>query len=378
MSSNFHLQLQVQPLTEIRHLKIHGRTTGALNPLTLFWTGSAIEVNLRASELWLEVESGYDYHESWISILINSVPVSRQMVNAGRHWVCIFRGMNSETVKNIRIVKEVQAMSGDPGAYLQFHAVRTDGSFLPVEAKPYRLEFVGDSITSGEGVIGAKSEEDWIPAWFSGVHNYTAIIAEAVQADFRVISQSGWGVLSSWDNNPGGNIPDIYEQVCGLLTGPRNEALGAHAMNDFTAWQPDVVVVNLGTNDDGAFNSPEWLDEGTGRIYKQRLNKDGSYHQEDLAAFEAAVTRFLVKLRSYNPGAHLLWVYGMLGLSLMPAIYRAVDGYMRSTGDKKVSVFQLPNVTNETMGARTHPGLRAHEQTARELSGYIRGLLSGS
>lgn len=68
----------------------------------------------------------------------------------------------------------------------------------------------------------------------------------------------------------------------------------------------------------------------------------------------------------------------MLGLSLMPAIYRAVDEYMKSTGDKNVSVFQLPNVTNETMGARTHPGLPAHEQTARELSCYIRGLLSGS
>ncbi|MEK3878409.1 SGNH/GDSL hydrolase family protein [Paenibacillus sp. FSL M7-0420] len=378
MSSYSHLQLQVQPLTEIKHLKIHGRTTGALNPLTLFWTGSAIEVNLRAAELWLEVESGYDHHESWISVLINSVPVSRQMVNAGRHWICVFRGMNPELVKNIRIVKEVQAMSGDPGSYLQYHAVRTDGSFLPVEAKPYRLEFIGDSITSGEGVIGSKSEEDWIPAWFSGVHNYTAITADAVQAEFRVISQSGWGVLSSWDNNPRGNIPDIYEQVCGLLTGSRNEALGAHAMNDFAAWQPDVVVVNLGTNDDGAFNSPEWLDEDTGRIYKQRLNEDGSYHEEDLAAFEAAVTRFLAKLRSYNPEAHLLWVYGMLGLSLMPTIYRAVDEYMRSTGDKNVSVFQLPNVTNETMGARTHPGLPAHEQTAGELSGYIRGLLSGS
>lgn len=32
MSSYSHLQLQVQPLTEIKHLKIHGRTTGALNP----------------------------------------------------------------------------------------------------------------------------------------------------------------------------------------------------------------------------------------------------------------------------------------------------------------------------------------------------------
>jgi lysophospholipase L1-like esterase len=373
MSLNAHLQ--VQPLAGIEHLKIHGRTTGELNPVTLFWTGSALELNVQASELWIEVESGYDQYESWISVLINSVPVSRQMLNAGRYWICVFRGMNRDTVKNIRIVKEVQAMSGDPGCYLQFHAVRTDGAFLPVEAKPYRLEFIGDSITSGEGVIGAQEELDWIPAWFSGVHNYTAMTAEAVHAEYRVISQSGWGVLTSWDNNPNGNIPDIYEQVCGLLTGEHNETLGAHKLNDFEFWQPDVVVVNLGTNDDGAFHSPEWQDEVTGQRYKQRLHEDGSYHEADLAAFETAVTKFLGKLRRYNNNAHILWAYGMLGIPLMPAIHRGVDAYVKSTGDKKVSVFQLPNMTNETAGARTHPGLLAHQQTAQELSGYIKGLL---
>ncbi|KAI7253061.1 hypothetical protein KC345_g11418 [Hortaea werneckii] len=202
--------------------------------------------------------------------------------------------------------------------------------------------------------------------------------AETVDAEYRVISQSGWGVLTSWDNNPQGNIPDIYGQVCGLLTGTRNEALGAHTEHDFASWQPDVVVVNLGTNDDGAFHSPEWQDEVTGQRVKQRLNDDGTYHAADLAAFEAAVTKFLGKLRHYNKNAHIVWAYGMIGIPLMPAIHRAVDAYVKATGDKKVSVFQLPNMTSETAGARTHPGLLAHKQTAQELSGYIKGLLIGS
>ncbi|WP_373425823.1 SGNH/GDSL hydrolase family protein [Paenibacillus endoradicis] len=369
-------QLTVHALSEIDNLKVHGRTTGLLSPLTLFWTGSGIELNVKGSELWIEVEAQYDQYEAWISILINNVPISRLMLTEGRHWICVFRGMNDQHIKNVRIVKDVQPMSEDAHCCLQIHAVKCDGQLLPVEDKPYKIEFIGDSITSGEGIIGAKSEEDWIPMWFSAIHNYTRITADALNAEYRVIAQSGWGVLTSWDNKPHANIPAYYEQVCGVLTGEANESLGAFDENNFAAWQPDVVVVNLGTNDNGAFYSPEWKDETTGRIYKQRLYDDGSYNEEDLKAFEVAAENFLIKLRIYNRNAHIVWAYGMIGIPMMPAIYRAVDSYVQKTGDNKVSVLQLPNMTEDTVGSRSHPGALAHERTADELSRYIRELLS--
>ncbi|MBY0009172.1 GDSL-type esterase/lipase family protein [Paenibacillus typhae] len=368
-------RLQAAALPEVAHLKVHGRTNGSLAPLTLFWTGSALEFNIRGSELWIEAEADYDQHEPWISILINGFPVSRQMVTTGRHWICVFRGMNEQAVKNVRIMKELQAMSDDPGCLLQIHGVKYEGEFLPVADKPLKLEFIGDSITSGEGVIGAQSEEDWIPMWFSAAVNYTAMTARELDADYSVISQSGWGVLTSWDNNPGKNIPLYYGQVCGLLGGERNEALGALQDHDFKAWQPDAVVINLGTNDGGAFYSPDWNDPVSGRSRKQRLNEDGSFNEEDLQAFEAAAEAFLVMLRSCNPQAYLVWAYGMLGVPMLPAISRAVDSYIRKSGDTRVSVFQLPNMTPESAGARSHPGISAHEQAARALSGYLKELL---
>lgn len=370
-----HDPVNVQPLSDIPHLKIHGRTTGRLDPLVLFWTGSAVEFNVTGTELWIEVESDYDVYEPWISIVINGVPVSRQMLTAGRHWICAFRGMSAQTVKNVRIVRDVQAMSGDPSCSLRIHAAKSDGEFHPVADKSRRIEFIGDSITSGEGAIGAKSEEDWIPMWFSALRNYTALTAVALDADYRVLSQSGWGVLTSWDNNPRANLPDYYEQVCGLLAGAKNEALGAGQPYDFASWQPDVVVVNLGTNDGGAFHSPAWKDEATGQMHKQRLNEDGTYNEEDLKAFERAAERFLAKIRRHNPQARIVWAYGMLGTPMMPAIYRAVDAYAKASGDRKVSVFQLPNMTEETAGARSHPGEAAHEQAAKALAGYLKELL---
>lgn len=77
----------------------------------------------------------------------------------------------------------------------------------------------------------------------------------------------------------------------------KNEALGAFQEHSFETWQPDVVVVNLGTNDGGAFQSPEWKDEVTGESHKQRLNEDGTYHEDDIQAFVDAAEKFLMKLR---------------------------------------------------------------------------------
>ena len=124
--------------------------------------------------------------------------------------------------------------------------------------------------------------------------------AESLNAEYRIISQSGWGVFTSWDNNIHANIPEYYEKVCGLVTGEKNEVLGAFNENDFDSWQPDVVVVNLGTNDGGAFNSPEWKDEVTGETRKQRINEDGTFNEKDLEDFEAAALHFIIKLRKYN------------------------------------------------------------------------------
>ena len=369
-------KLKQYSIAEVINKKVHGRTRKENAPLTLFWTGSALELNAKGSELWIEVESDYDMYEPWISIVINGAWVSRQMIQAGRYWICVFRGMNDQMVKNVRIIKDVQAMSGDMDCKLQIHAVKFDGDFLPLEDKPYKIEFIGDSITSGEGIFGAKPEEDWISMWFGAVENYTALTAEALNADYQVISQSGWGVLTSWDNNPHGNIPDIYDKVCGLLQGEKNEALGAWQKHDFNSWQPDIIVVNLGTNDNGAFHSPEWVEEATGVIYKQHLNEDGSYNEEDLKAFERAAENFLGMLRGYNPRAQIVWTYGMIGQDMMPAIYRAVDSYQKNTQDKKVSVFQLPNTTEQTVGARSHPGRLAHEKTAAQLADYLKELLS--
>lgn len=368
--------LQTYAAREIKELKVLGRTPHNKQALTLFWTGSGIECQIKAEELWIEVEADYSAYEPWISIVINGAYISRRMLEKGRTWICIFRGMNPEIIKNVKIIKEAQAMSGDEDHMLLIHQLKTDGCFLPVEERPYKLEFIGDSITSGEGSIGAKVEEDWISMWFSTENNYARMSADALNAEYRLICQSGWGVYSGWDNNPHSALPLYYEKVCGLLSGERNELLGAKEENDFKAWQPHVIVINLGTNDGGAFHSPAWRDEMTGETFKQRLNEDDSFNQEDIARFIDAAVAFLRKLRKYNEKAYIVWAYGMLGNTMAPFIKEAITIYKGQKEDDKVSFIALPDMTNQTVGARKHPGVLAHKQASDVLVDYLKSLLN--
>lgn len=368
-------RLKFTAIKDAPMVRILGRTTDERNPLTLFWTGSGLEFGIRAGELWVEFLSDYSLYEPWISIQINGAFISRQMLVKGKNKICIFCGMNPEKIKQVRIIKETQAMSGDEDCLLQFLGFSTDGELLQPTEKTMKIEWIGDSITSGEGAIGAVEEEDWIPMFFSALNNYAVITSDALDAEYRIISQSGWGVLSGWDNNPHCAIPDYYEQVCGLLAGKRNEMLGAKQVYDFSTWQPDFVVVNLGTNDGVAFHQPGWREEATGKIYKQRITETGELEPEDVKRFIKKAVEFLKTIRKFNPKASIIWAYGMIGSDMLHPIYEAIEQYQTDTSDFKIHLLILPEVSKETVGARNHPGELCHKEAAEVLIQYIQSLM---
>lgn len=290
-------------------------------------------------------------------------------LNRGVQDVCLFRGMTPGEPKHVRVYKDTQPISDDPAHRLWVRGLSWDGGdFLPPPDPACRLEFVGDSLTSGEGVVGVKSETDWVPVLFSASRSWAKLAADLLNADFRLISQSGWGVRSSWDNDPSHTLPGIYDRVCGPALGHNNGAMGAQEPHDFGSWQPDAVVVNLGTNDAGAMGNPPWhgLD---GQTFRQAGDEAG------LALFEDAVVSFLHNLRCHNPAAKLVWVYGMIDGPLAPVLDKAVARFRRETGDKNAYYLTLPVVTEETMGSREHPGVLCHQVAATVTAEFLRSIL---
>ena len=134
-------------------------------------------------------------------------------------------------------------------------------------------------------------------------------------------------------------------------------------------------MVNLGTNDASAFRMDAWVDEKTGRIYKQEKNPDGSCEQDSVDRFENAVYQFIALLRKNNPNACIIWMYGMLGREIENYIVETVDRYKKDNMDDKVSYLRLPDLESGWAGANNHPGAPSHHAAAQTIIEYLRGLL---
>ena len=351
---------------DIPHLRPLGRfqeeAARRQGALPLFWAGSGVELLFSGTELRLVLEADFEQMEPWITVEVNGAPLIRMPMVRGENEICILRGMAPGAARRVRLLKDTQPMETDERHSLLVRAVRWEGGdFLPLPEPSCRLEFVGDSLTSGEGLAGTRTESDWVPAFFRGSGTWANMTAEMLGAEFRAVSQSGWGVRSGWDNDLHCTLPSIYDAVCAPARGETSRAFAAQERHDFASWQPDAVVVNLGTNDAGAMENPPR--DG----FRQEATAEG------LQAFEDAALDFLRQLRRRNPGAKLVWAYGMVDSRLRPQLERAVRRFRDEGGE--AWYLPLPAVREETMGALRHPGPECHREAAEAAAALLGQIL---
>lgn len=367
------------PLDKER-VHVYGRTCPKNQEvLPLFWTASGIEFQTDSSEVWLEVESVYELWETWVRIEVDGVCMQRYIVPKGQNRICVFRGFTKDQIHTVRILRENQPKQEDSDSIFLIHAILCDGTLYEVEQKHFRLEFVGDSLSSGEGLSGPVRLVSSCAGVFGLERHYAVCTADNLQADFRILSQSGWGVYCAWNNNPEQVMPRYYEQVCGIMNGSRNIGLGAQERNDFSAWKPDAVVINLGSNDGFALGNPAWINPVDGKAWKQCMAEDGRMDQASTERFETAVISFLGQVRKNNLDAWIIWAYGMIDHVMESYLEEAIRIYKEQSNDQKVEWLCLPAGKEEWLGSNNHPGPRTHSLAAdvltKELKKRMRGAL---
>lgn len=299
--------------------------------LPLLWAGSGLDLLFTGAELTVCFEVDFTVYEPWITMELNGAQLLRMPLNRGRNEICLFRGMTAGVPKHVRILKETQPITDDPQQRLEVVQIGWEGGdFLPLPPHSAQLEFIGDSLTTGEGIVGAQEETDWISALMSGGQTWARMAADKLNAGFCSVSQSGWGICSGWDGDRTHIVPALYEKTVPLRRG-----------------DVDAVIVNLGTNDTAAIRS-------------------GFISAQDL---ESAALQFVQTIRRCHPGAKLVWAYGMLGDVLRPQLERVLGQF------DGAYYLPLPPVTEETIGSRQHPGPLCHQAAAQATADLLKTIL---
>ena len=344
--------VQVRP--DVPGLRLLGRLDPDQQPIALDWTGSGLEVRFRGGNLWAELEAPARSPILWMIVLADGCPVCRFPVEPGCRFYPLLLGMEAEKERTVTLLKETQCMPSAPEATVFLRSLRHDGALLPLPPYARRIEFIGDSLTSAEGSLAPRGNDEWITPWFSARANYSWYACQALNADRRILSQSGYGVCWDWEHTEKNNMSDGYEKTVGVLFGAAAEQRGCRRDYDFAAWPADCVCIRLGSNDSNGMNQRQSL-------------------ERDRETVILGCLQLIRKVRKHNPAAQIVWI--LPGSDAHPELAREAVRRALAEGMEKISCFALPDYTEADFGARAHPHAEWNRMAGQLLAAYLEKLL---
>ncbi len=343
-------------------VKSLGRTHEHEGTLWLTLSGSGAEFSFvgQKAEIVLKGDSIAEGTENLarIGIYVDGERVIEDQMDRPSKSYTVWESEQEQQV-SIRIVKLSEAAMSTVG--IEEIRVEAREGIEPTPARSRKIEFIGDSITCGYGVDDPSGQQPFSTATEDATSAYAYLTAQALDADYSLVSYSGYGIISGYTDN--GEkllthiLPDYYEKLA-KSEGRLNGTLNPLDIDwDFNRFVPDLIVINLGTNDDS---------------YAQ----DHADRQEE---FAERYVDFLHTVRRRNPEAPILCTLGIMGDRLYPFVEQAVARYVSETGDTQVSAMRFDvQQAEDGYGSDGHPSAATHAQAAGKLAAHIRTLLGWS
>jgi lysophospholipase L1-like esterase len=273
-----------------------------------------------------------------------------------------------------------------------------DGEALPPTERPRRIEIIGDSITCGYGDEGAnatcpfdipdpENPNERLPVSENQYLAYGSLAARELDADVVTLCFSGKGVYQNYrEFGRGEGIQNQDEKVdpqdqqildaqtTMTLENPSNGRPAYYLRtlaNDVAPWdftkepEPQVVVINLGTND-----------------FSRDLNQDSIADGIDLVKFHDTYKEFVSFVRSVRPDAHIFLALPPMVTDKFPldnarsdfrAVLNQIVSELNAAGDIQVYYIELVEMGSRYgLGCDYHPNLEVHRIMADQLAGAIR------
>ena len=302
------------------------------------WTGSQIEIEFEGTsiESTLKLTAGKN---AGLTIVVDGTP-SFLLIQPDQTTYSLAKGLAPDQRHRIVLFKRSE---GSKGA-VQFNGFQlSEGAKLFSPTHPKRkILVIGDSITCGYGNEATTIEEGNSVQNENGYMSYAAIAARNLEADVMMICWSGRGMIRNYGKT---------DQAYGAYPTLFNRAL---PMQDKPEWDhfrfiPDVVVINLGTND---------------------MNTNGGKEPLDKTAFMAAYTAFIARVRTFAPKAPFI-------LSIGPMATAPVSDWLRELVAEEANSSALvfsPFDGPEEIGGHWHPSVKKDKKMAKKLVPQIQSV----
>ena len=331
------------------NMKILGRTLVHTGENTgrrvryLCYSGSYVEFTFTGRSLSCELLSDYcedqtdgTQYPCYMALYLDHQLVRRFPLMPGRHiYPLLSEGENS---------KRDAWKCEDPEGNDSEEDVRT------TDKKDRKIEFIGDSITCGYGVLGGP-KAPFSTETESADDAFAVQCAGALDADYQLVSFSGIGVISRYiepeENEPLTDVlmPALYPHTDAVLAkryGWRPESW------DFSSFCPQVVVINLGTNDDS---------------YTRGI-------REREERFEEEYCEFVRNIHRRNPEAEIVCTFGVMSQRLLPRVEEAVQRLSES-GVPVRMYREEPMPPGEVTGCDGHPSAQRQRKMAESLTEFL-------
>lgn len=322
-------------------------------------TGVGLDQSASSLEFTLTGSSKIELYGSWsnhsedvyFTVYINGARQNKRVkFTYLDRTAVIAEGLNYKNTYTIKLVRETEEKYG------QFVARSLNIGYLgrmldaPGEEGLY-VEFIGDSITCGLGSLCGYLSDDGLTvlnnqsgegSYKCGIessetsfcedatNSYAYLAAQTLNADCKFISYSGIGVYKGYGSFQMG---EYFEQ---------------HKSTDRV---PDLVVINLGTND----------------FFKNLNNTSFNYD-----AYKTAVKDLIDEVRTaYGENTKILWATGLMNESdnrFMTAIDEEITK-LKADGYK--NLYYFGELTKSSGGHNGHPTKEGAKVAAKELVDYI-------
>lgn len=268
--------------------------------------------------------------------------------NAERDSVVTLATALPKGIHRVRLMYVIEGLFRQP----EFKGFVLDKGCHLVEspALPERkIEFIGNSITCGYGVESTGASDPFEDETENHWMTYANIVSDSLGAQHTSVSRSGIGVYRNYDGPKDGSVENMTWEYEYTLFNKHDEKW------DFSKYQPQLVCINLGTN-------------------------DLSTNNYDLSLYEKNYRLFLKTVRGKYPDAKIVLLTGpMLGEKESGEQRKVLDRIRKDAqkkGDKEVYRFDFTFQKGDLgYGASWHPSKLQQQKMASELLPFLRALM---